>query len=89
MYYVYFLRDNFNNLYIGQTNNLPGREVQQLTKSKKSAKFVQDGGEFKLVYSEQFQTRLEAMRREHQLKGWSRVKKDALINGDLDLLKRL
>jgi len=29
------------------------------------------------------------MKREKQLKGWTRAKKEALIAGDLDLLKNL
>jgi predicted GIY-YIG superfamily endonuclease len=32
---------------------------------------------------------VEAVRRERQLKGWSRAKKLALISGDLSTLKRL
>jgi predicted GIY-YIG superfamily endonuclease len=30
-----------------------------------------------------------ALTRERQLKGWTRAKKEALIAGDLELLKRL
>lgn len=84
---VYILRSFSNQLYIGQTNNLHNREKQQINKTKKSAKFIKDGKEFHLVYSEKYETRLEAMRREKQLKGWTRIKKEALINGDLKLLK--
>lgn len=88
-FYVYFLRDSNNNLYIGQTNNLLNREKQQLAKSTKAAKFIKDGNKFKLVYTETYTTRIEAMRREKQLKGWTRVKKEALIKGNLKLLNRL
>ena len=83
MYYVYFLQSSGNQLYIGQTNNLPIREIQQLTKSSKAAKFIKDGEDFKLVYQEEYPTRLLAMRREKQLKGWTRAKKEALIERDL------
>ena len=89
MYYLYILRSSFNQLYIGQTNNLKSREKQQLNKTKKAAKFIQDGEEFALAYSEEYKTRLEAMRREKQLKGWTRAKKEALISGNLKLLKKL
>lgn len=89
MFYVYILRSSTNELYIGQTNNLDDREKQQLTKSTKAAKFIKDGSKFQLVYFEQYSTRLEAMRREKQLKGWTRAKKEALISGNLKLLKRL
>lgn len=88
-FYVYFLKDFNNSLYIGQTNNLQNREKQQLNKSSKAAKFIKDGKDFRLVYFEEYKTRLEAMRREKQLKGWTRIKKDALINEDLELLKKL
>ncbi|HCS78845.1 TPA: hypothetical protein DIV55_03810 [Patescibacteria group bacterium] len=89
MFFVYILRSSSNQLYIGQTNNFENREKQQLSKSSKAAKFIKDGKEFSLVYSEEYSTRLESMRREKQLKGWKRAKKEALIKGDLALLKRL
>lgn len=76
MFYIYFLKDSKWRLYIGQTNNLQVREKQHLAKSDKSAKFIKDSTEeFGLVYYEEYPTRLEAMRREKQLKKWTRVKK--------------
>jgi putative endonuclease len=33
-----------------------------------------------LVYSKQFDTRIEAAKREKEIKGWSRIKKENLIN---------
>ncbi len=88
-YFVYILRSNTNQLYIGQTNNLPKREEQHLSKNSKAAKFTRDGDTFKIVYKEEYATRVEAMHRELQLKGWSRAKKEALISGDLTRLKQL
>lgn len=88
-YFVYILRSNSNDLYIGQTNNLHNREKQHLTKSTKAAKFIKDCGEFTLVYSETSSSRTEVMRREKQLKGWTRAKKEALIAGNLNPLKNL
>lgn len=88
-FFVYILRSTSNKLYIGQTNNLRAREHQQLTKNSKAAKFVKDGSEFKIVYLEEYSTRLESMRIEKQLKGWTRAKKEALIDDDLELLKKL
>ena len=88
-YLVYILRSVSDKLYIGQTNNLNARTEQHLTKDWKAAKFTKDDDDFKLVYKEEYATRLEAMRREAQLKGWSRSKKEALIAGDLLQLKYL
>ena len=42
-----------------------------------------------LVFVEQLATREEALVRERQIKGWSRKKKEALIKGDWEGLKRL
>jgi len=88
-YFVYILRSTSNELYIGQTNNIISREKQQISKTEKAAKFIKDGKEFQLVYKEIYATRLEAMRREKQLKGWTRAKKEALVAGEFKLLKKL
>ena len=42
----------------------------------------------KLVYHEKFQYIDVAIAREKQLKRWSRCKKQALINGELEMLKK-
>lgn len=88
-FFVYILRSTSDKLYIGQTNNLNSREQQQVSKSSKAAKYIKEGKEWELVYSEEYSTRLESMRREKQLKGWTRAKKEALISRDLKLLKKL
>jgi predicted GIY-YIG superfamily endonuclease len=87
MYYLYILRNIHNRLYIGQTNDIDRRLTEHRTHH--GAKFIRDYGDFELEYTEQFTTRQEAVQRETQLKHWTRAKKEALISGDLDLLKRL
>jgi len=89
MFTVYVLRTPSNTLYIGQTNNLEKRLREHKNKSSKSAKYIRYFSGFNLVYSEKFSTRQEAMKREWQLKQWSRAKKEALIEGKKALLKRL
>ena len=88
-YFVYILRSTSNELYIGQTNDLPTRIKEHIKKYSKAAKFTKDGAEFYLEYFEEFDSRLKSMRREKQLKGWTRAKKEALIKGDLTSLKLL
>lgn len=88
-YAVYILRFFNNSLYIGQTHNLQQRLKDHKNKADRSSKFSKENGTFELVYKEEYQTQLESMRREKQLKGWTRAKKEALINGDLELLKKL
>jgi predicted GIY-YIG superfamily endonuclease len=43
----------------------------------------------KLLFKEEFSSRIEATKRESQIKGWTKRKKLALVNGDLSLLKKL
>lgn len=88
-YIVYILRTSSNTLYIGQTNNLEKRLREHQNKSTKSAKYIKYFASFEPVYLEEYPTRLEAMRREYQLKHWTKAKKEALIAGNLDLLKKL
>jgi putative endonuclease len=69
---------------------LEKRLNEHVNKLSKSSKFIKDNPEdFKLAYFEKFDTRLEAMRREKQFKGWTRKKKEALILQDYKLLKKL
>jgi putative endonuclease len=42
-----------------------------------------------LVYSQWFDRATDAIENERKLKGWSRAKKEALVRGDFDELKRL
>ncbi len=43
----------------------------------------------KLVFSEEFPSREEALVSEKRIKGWSRKKKEALIKGDWKKISRL
>ncbi len=79
-YFVYILRTSGNTLYIGQTNNLERRLKEHQTKSNRSAKYVRYFDSVKLVYSEKYQTRHDAMKRELELKKWPKAKKEELIN---------
>lgn len=88
MYYVYILRTFNKQLYIGQTNNLNRREIEH-RHFHHGAKYIKDSkSDFEIVFTEEYNNRTLAMKREKQLKGWSRVKKEALINSNFDLLKK-
>jgi predicted GIY-YIG superfamily endonuclease len=88
-FFVYILRTSSNTLYIGQTNNLERRLKQHKSHTTSSARYMMMFSSFELVYLEIFETRAESMKREAQLKTWSRAKKEALINGNNVLLKKL
>lgn len=77
-YYVYILT-NFHRtvLYIGVTNDVLRRVRQH--QAKKNEGFTSEYNVDILVYYEKYQDVNNAIRREKQLKGWSRARKDALI----------
>lgn len=79
-FFVYILRTSKNTLYIGQTNNLEKRLQEHKSKSPKAAKYTRSFDSVKLVYSESYKTRKEAMQREIELKGWTKKKKEALVH---------
>ncbi|MBX3163266.1 MAG: GIY-YIG nuclease family protein [Bacteroidetes bacterium] len=80
-YFVY-ITTNFTKtvLYIGVTNNLKKRlfEHEQDAKTVKQH-FTGKYNAYYLVYLERFQNIEDAIAREKQLKGWSRIKKENLI----------
>lgn len=82
-YFVYILRTSSNTLYIGQTNNLYKRLREHQSKTTKSAKYTKYFSSCGLVYSEEYPSRIEAMKREWQLKKWTKMEKEALISRNL------
>lgn len=78
-YSVYILSNKHNTvLYVGVTNNLIIRCQQH--KSGEIEGFTKRYNIHKLVYFEDFTEILEAIKREKQVKKYSRAKKDALID---------
>lgn len=86
-WYVYILKCKNGDLYIGITDNLERRFEEH--KSGKGGKFTHAFKVSKLLYSELSNSRNDALKREAQIKGWTRKKKLALIKGDMVLLKQL
>jgi len=86
-YFVYIAENPQKRLYIGQTTDPNKRIICHNT--KRGSLFTTKYGGFRIVYRERYSSLVEAMRREKQLKGWSRKKKEALITGNLKLLKEL
>jgi putative endonuclease len=81
VYYVYILASRrHGTLYIGVTNNLPLRIQQH--KLGRGSEFVRKYGLNRLVYVETYETAIEAIRREKQLKKWNRDWKVQLIEKD-------
>ncbi|MCK9443777.1 MAG: GIY-YIG nuclease family protein [Tissierellaceae bacterium] len=81
MYYVYMMA-NWNNkvLYTGITNNLERRVYEHKNKLVKG--FTAKYNINKLVYFDFTDDAIVAISREKQIKGWSRQKKNELVEND-------
>jgi putative endonuclease len=66
VYYIYILKsESTGKLYTGQTNNLERRIKEHNTRIKR---YTSNKGPWKLIYSEKFESRELAMKREKILK---------------------
>ena len=77
-YYCYLLVCHDGTLYCGYTNDLNKRLAAH--NNKKGAKYTKTRLPVKLVYSEEFDNKSEAMKREWQIKQLDRKEKLKLIN---------
>jgi len=75
--YTYILRCGDGTLYCGWTNDLEKRLSAH--NAGLGAKYTKSRRPVELVYSESFETKEEAMRREYRIKRMSRAEKLALI----------
>lgn len=81
---MYILECSNGKYYVGSTNNLMLRIREH--QDGVGANFTSKNLPVKLVYFEEFDSLEDAFRREKQVQGWSRRKKEALIYGhDFDL----
>ena len=85
--YMYILKCNNDSYYTGSTIDLEKRLKEHNTGlgSNHKKKYLP----VELVYYEIFQRIDQAFYREKQIQGWSRAKKEALINSKSDLLPEL
>ena len=86
MVHVYILRCADGSLYVGMARDLHARVNAH--NDGLGAAYTFKRRPVHLVYSERFVSEAEAVRREQQLKNWSRRKKEALVTGNLQNLKR-
>lgn len=78
LHFVYILESSNRKYYVGYTTDLDRRMKQH--KEGKGAKFTRSFGFKKLLYHETYPTKSEALKREAQIKSWSRAKKEALTS---------
>jgi putative endonuclease len=80
IYYVYILCSNSRVLYIGVTNDLERRVAQH--RKRRPGAFTTRYNVHRLVHTEAFGWIQEAIKREKQLKRWTRERKIALIESE-------
>lgn len=86
-YFVYIVKCSDESCYTGITSNLEQRINEHnygIFKGYTSKRLP-----VTLVFSNRFSDVREAIRAEKQIKGWSRAKKEALIEGDFEKLVKL
>ena len=86
-FWVYILKRNDGSYYTGHTDNLEKRIGEH--QSSACGGYISTRLPVKLVFSQDFPTREEALASERQIKGWSRKKKEAMMRGDWNEVSRL
>ncbi len=86
-FWVYILLCADNSYYTGHTDNLEERIAKHQT--GEITGYTSSRRPVKLLFTQEFSTREEALARERQVKGWRRSKKEAMIRGDWDEVSRL
>lgn len=96
-FFTYVLQCSDKTYYVGSTNNLQKRLIEH-NSSNRGAHYTKIRRPVILKYSEEFSTLLLVRRREVEIKGWRRekkellwtkAKKEALVAGKKKLLKHL
>ncbi|MBI4212550.1 MAG: GIY-YIG nuclease family protein [Deltaproteobacteria bacterium] len=86
-FWVYILKCNDDSYYTGHTDDLEKRMFEHHSGAIEG--YTKNRRPLRLIFCEQFSSREDAFQRERQIKGWSRLKKEALIKEDWELLSFL
>ncbi len=78
MWYVYILRLSDDSLYTGITKDVEERIEKH--ESGDGSKYVRSRLPCELVYKEKMGSRSEALKREAEIKNWSKKKKEELVS---------
>ncbi len=88
LYYVYILKCSDNSYYTGFTNNIE-RRLNEHNYGLNIACYTFSKRPLQLVFYTEFNDVNQAIAFEKQVKGWSRKKKEAIINDRWEDLKKL
>lgn len=86
-FYAYLLKCSDGSYYAGHTDDLDHRIAQH--QAGELPGWTRSRRPVELVWSEYFSTRAEALEVERKIKGWSRAKKEALVENDWVEVSRL
>ena len=86
-FFVYLLRCSDGSYYTGSTDELEKRIAEH--QHGEGCTWTRKRLPVEFVWRQEFSTREEAKEAEHQIKRWSRAKKEALISGHFGLLRLL
>ena len=81
-YYVYILRCADDTLYTGWTTDVKKRV--EMHNSGKGAKYTRARLPVELVYTEEFEDKIDAQKREYAIKQLARAEKESLIESSVD-----
>jgi putative endonuclease len=81
MFYFYILKCKDKTLYCGSAKDIKLREMAH--NSGKGSKYVKSRGGGKIIYSEKFRSWGKALKREAEVKKWSRLKKLSLTKNNV------
>jgi putative endonuclease len=87
-YYVYILKCSDDTYYTGVTNNI-NRRLAEHKSGAIPGSYTHSRRPLELVFHEEFNDINNAIVMEKRIKGWSRKKKEALIEENFEELKRL
>lgn len=76
-FYFYLARCADQSLYAGSCSDLAARAAKH--NAGTGAKYTRSHRPVKIIYSEEFPTRSEALRREAEVKRWKKTEKEKLV----------
>jgi len=87
-YFVYVLKCADGSYYTGSTSDLSKR-IDEHQQGVEPSAYTFRRRPVQLVWSEEVGTYNEALLHEHQIKGWSRAKKEALMRDDFQAIHEI
>ncbi len=86
-FYIYILKCSDSSYYVGHTDNIEQRISEH--KNGVHGCYTSTRLPVEVAFVQPFASRYEALSAEHKIKRWSRKKKEALMQGDWESVKKL